>query len=174
VARYYYLGPSFPCSDLCPSLDQTKQQTVGEYLIEQNPSSAEEAHDGYAALAYGMINAAAVIADAGVMPRSRLRERFSDVRELTPDERASKLGTEWCDLLTIPPVRWTMDASAFVAAHGHVLASMIQRRFSGTDADLALAIDLELLMALHLGSTVGTDPHVMGNLLRAPACRAET
>lgn len=166
--RYYHLGPGFPCSTLCPSLDQANQQTVGEYLIEQNASSAEEAHDGYAAMAYGMVNAAVVIADAGVMSRSRLCERFADLRGLTPDERVTTLGPEWYDLLVIPPVRWTMDASAFVAAHGHVLASMIQRRFSANDADLSLAVDLELLLALHLGSTVGTDHEAMSGLLQAP------
>ena len=168
AVRYYHLGPDFPCSSLCPSLDRTQVKTVGEYLIEQNASSAEEAHDGYAAMAYGMVNAALVIADAGVMPRSLLREVFSQLRGLTPDERAVKLGGEWCDLLQTPPVRWTMDASAFVAAHGHVLASMIQRRFSAPEADLALAVEVELLMALHLGSTVGTDPDVMADLLHTP------
>jgi uncharacterized protein len=168
TVRYYHLGPEFPCSTLCPSLDTSKRQSFGEYLIEQDTAAAEAAHDGYAAMAYGMVNAALVIADAGVMSRAQVGERFSVLRRLSPDERTTAMGTGWYDLLTIPPVGWTIDASAFVAAHGHVLANMVQRHFSAANVDLALAVEVELLMALHLGSTVGADPQVMGDLVQAP------
>jgi uncharacterized protein len=169
--RYYHPGTVIPCRELCPTVSELPERTVGEYLAEQNIAAAEAAHDGYAALAYGLVNAALVIADAGAIAHATLAQHFATARNWSGAERATRLGTGWYDALTIPELPVTVPAADFIDAHRQSLAERIQREFLLHPASESLAevACLELLLALHLGSTVGADAAVMATLIQPPA-----
>jgi Fe-S-cluster containining protein len=171
--RYYHPGREFPCIALCPTVTALPSLSVGEHLAGQEIAAPEAAHDGYSSLAYGMIKAAAVIAArAPEVDAGALRDHFRTFAALTPQERPAHIPAAWLDLLTIPAVTTPLeDPAAFVAAHGQALATALQQEF-GTGARagaLADAARLHVALALHLGTTVGTDPGVMAELLAAPA-----
>ena len=168
VIRYHHPGSALPCLELCPTVGELPTRTVGDYLREQEITASEAAHDGYAALAYGLVKAALVISDAGLVDRAHLLNRFTLFRTWSGDQRAAHLPSHWYDLLTIPDLEVGADAAAFVAAHGQLLASRLHGEFMGKTAADALveAAELDLLLALHLGSTVGTDPAVMATLVQ--------
>jgi hypothetical protein len=159
-----------PCRDLCPTVVDLPERTVGDYLAEQDITAGELAHDAYAALAYGFINAALVIADAGEITRAELADQLAAATTWSEDERATWLGA-WYDLLTIPDLRPTSTVEEFIAAHGRLLASRIQSEsLRRTDAQaMADAARLEIVLALHLGATVGADPAAMAALITPPA-----
>ncbi|HEX3133011.1 MAG TPA: YkgJ family cysteine cluster protein, partial [Planctomycetota bacterium] len=166
--RYYHPGAVMPCRELCPTVSDLPERTVGDYLAEQDIAAGEAAHDGYAALAYGLVNAALVIADAGAVTRASLAQHFAILRTWSGGERAAGLGVGWYDALTIPELPITANAASFVAAHGQSLVERIQREFllRSKGNALADATRLELLLALHLGSTVGADAAVMAILIQ--------
>ncbi len=166
--RYHHPGDVLPCHELCPTVSELPARSVGDYLAEQQIGAGEAAHDGYAALAYGLINAAVVIAEAGLVARAHLLARITLFRTWSADQRAEGLTSRWYDLLTIPDLEVSADAAAFVVAHGQLLARRIQGEFMGRTAEDALveAAELDVLLALHLGSTVGTDPAVMAALIQ--------
>jgi hypothetical protein len=167
VIRYYHPGQVMPCRVLCPTVDQLPQMSVGDYLKEQDISAGEAAHDAYAALAYGLVRAALVFVDAGAVPRATLQQWFATARTWDGAARAAHLPPVWYDHLTIPALRATPDARRFVAHHGQLLSDHLQNEFLNrpSPAALQLAAELELLMALHLGPTVGADASVMAALL---------
>lgn len=169
--RYYHPGSVLPCRDLCPTVSELPERNVGEYLSEQQIGGGEAAHDGYAALAYGLVNAAVVIADAGLVSREHLSKHVTQFRTLSADQRAARIPARWFDLLTIPELAVTSDAAAFVTAHGNLLAGQLQSEFMGQSAADALvtAAELEVMLGFHLGSTVGTDPAVMAKLVQPVA-----
>lgn len=164
--RYYHPGTVMPCRELCPTVVDLPERSVGEYLVEQDITAGEAAHDAYAALAYGLVNAALVIADAGEITRATLAEHLATARTWSADERAERLGA-WYDLLTIPDLRATLPAAEFASAHGRLLATRIQGEFlrRADGSAMADAARLEIILALHLGSTVGADPAVMATLI---------
>jgi Fe-S-cluster containining protein len=166
---YHHTGERLPCFTLCPTITDFPQQTVGEYIAGQDVAGPEAAHDAYAALAYGMVNAAVVIArhvphaDAGALPAF-----FAELRALSASERPQRIPAAWLDLLTIPSLSVPLDdPAAFVTAHGQALAAALQTTFASSTAPDALtqAARLYLTLALHLGATVGTDSAVMAQLL---------
>jgi Fe-S-cluster containining protein len=165
--RYYHPGTVMPCRELCPTVDALPQRAVGEYLAEQDIAAGEAAHDGYAALAYGLVNAALAIADGGAVTRAELARCFAGLRLLDGGQRAARLPSPWYDRLTVPQLAAGPDAAAFVRDHGQALATALQSDFlrDGAADALVRAAELELLLALHLGSTVGTDPAVMAALI---------
>jgi uncharacterized protein len=166
--RYYHPGTVMPCRELCPTVTELPERSVGEYLREQDISAGAAAHDGYASLAYGLVNAALVIADAGEISRAQLGEHLARVRSWSADERATQLGEAWYDALIIPDLPILPDAGAFVINHGRLLAKRLQEEFlqrADNDA-MAAAARLEVLLALHLGSTVGADADVMAALIQ--------
>jgi uncharacterized protein len=165
--RYYHPGTVMPCRELCPSVVDLPERGVGEYLAGQDIADGEAAHDAYAATAYGLVNAALVIADAGGVTRTALAEHLADARTWSGDERAARLGG-WYDLLTVPDLPATLPAAGFAAAHGRLLASRIQTGFLHRADGLADAARLEIMLAVHLGSTVGADAAVMAALIASP------
>lgn len=160
-----------PCRDLCPSVTELPERSVGEYLQEQDILAGAAAHDGYAALAYGLVHAALVIADAGEISRAALGEHLSDVCLWSADERITRMGQEWYDVLTIPELPASADAATFVADHGLLMANRLHHEFHRHPDTKALteAARLELLLALHLGSTVGADATTMASLIQPAA-----
>lgn len=166
--RYYHPGDTFPCRVLCPTVESLPERTVDVYLAEQATAAGEAAHDAYAALAYGLVNAALVLADGERIARATLAAEFAAMCTWTPDERAMRLGTPWYDLLTIPDLPATADGRAFAEAHARLLAATIQAQVTRDAAPDALgtAARRELLLALHLGATVGALPTVMATLIQ--------
>jgi uncharacterized protein len=169
--RYYHPGAEVPCLELCPTVSELPERTVGKYLQEQDIVAGAIAHDGYAALAYGLVNAALVIADAGGISRSELGDYFAVLRTWSAPERVAKLGPGWYDALIIPDLPVLADVGAFVAAHGQLLAQRLHAEFMAQSAASTLgdAARLDVLLALHLGSTVGADAAVMASLIQSPA-----
>lgn len=169
--RYYHPGTVLPCRELCPTVSELPERTVGEYLREQDITAGAAAHDAYASLAYGLVNAALVIADAGEISRAQLGDHLTLMRTWSADERVLQMGSAWYDALIIPDLAIIADAGAFAAHHGRLLAKGLQEDFhQRSDANaLADAARLELLLALHLGSTVGADATVMATLIQPPA-----
>jgi Fe-S-cluster containining protein len=165
--RYYHPGQVMPCRVLCPTVDQLPQRTVGEYLAEQDIRAGEAAHDAYAALAYGLVRAALVFVEAGAIPRASLQQWFATARTWNGEQCAAHLPPTWYDLLTIPPLSATPDARRFVADHGRSLSEQLQAEFLNQPSAAALqqAAQLELLLALHLGPTVGAETNVMAALI---------
>jgi len=168
--RYYHPGAVMPCRELCPSVTELPERSVGEYLQEQDLTAGEAAHDGYAALAYGLVNAALVIADAGEISRAALGDHLAKLCTWTAHERVTCMGHEWYDLLTIPDLPVSADAATFVADHGLLMANRLQDEFHRRPPTKALTETacLELLLALHLGSTVGADAATMAILIQPP------
>lgn len=167
--RYYHPGTVMPCRELCPSVVDLPERSVGDYLAEQDIAAGEAAHDAYAALAYGLVNAALVIADAGEITRAAVADHLALARTWSADERAEHLGA-WYDPLTIPDLRPTLPAAEFAAAHGRLLATRIQAEFlrRADGQAMADAARLEIVLALHLGATVGADAAVMARLITPP------
>lgn len=157
-----------PCRELCPSVTDLPERSVGEYLQEQDIRAGEAAHDGYAALAYGLVHAALVIADAGDISRAALGEHLTALCAWSADERITRMGHAWYDVLTIPDLPASADAGTFVADHGRLMADRLQDEFHRQPDAKALteAARLELLLALHLGSTVGADAATMASLIQ--------
>lgn len=165
--RYYHPGAELPCRALCPTVVELPEQSVGAYLATQDIADGEAAHDAYAAFSYGLVNAALVIADAGGITRAALAEQLATVRGWSGDERARQLDG-WYDPLTIPELPATLPAGDFAAAHGHLLAERLRSDFVHRADGLADAARLEILLAVHLGSTVGADAAVMAALIAQP------
>lgn len=167
--RYYHPGREFPCIALCPTVVDLPTLSVGEHLADQQITAPEIAHDGYAALAYGMIKAAAVIATQSPdVDAAALRTYFHTMNRLTPQARPTHIPATWLDLLTIPELPVPIDDPAtFVAAHGQALVTAMQREFANSQRPSAFddAARLHVILALHLGTTVGTDANVMAELL---------
>lgn len=168
VIRYYHPGAVLPCRELCPTVSELPERTVGEYLREQDIIAGAAAHDAYASLAYGLVNAALVIADAGEISRAELGGYLKVSRTWSADERVAQMGAEWYDAVTIPELPIIPDTGDFATKHGRLLAKRLQETFhQRSDADaLADAARLELLLALHLGSTVGADADTMATLIQ--------
>ena len=165
--RYFHPGSELPCIRLCPTVTELPAQSVAEYLAGQDPASGELAHDAYARLAYGMVQAAALISREGRLDRAPLAAFFQAGAALVPAERAARVPPGWLEQLTAPPLAELIDdPEAFVAAHGQRLADAIQRTFAaGSAADLTAAARTYLTLALHVGPTVGADIAVMGQVL---------
>jgi uncharacterized protein len=165
--RYYHPGQVPPCRELCPTVDALPLKTVGEYVTEQDLVAGEVAHDAYAALAYGLVRAAVVFVDAGAVPRTTVQHWFANACTWDGGNRAQQLTPVWYDRLTIPELSATLDARQFVDEHGKMLSSQLTSEFLNHTSPSALqaAAQLELLMALHLGPTVGADVSVMAALL---------
>jgi Fe-S-cluster containining protein len=166
---YYQIGERLPCFSLCPTVSELPAQSVGDYLASQDITAAEAAHDAYAALAYGMVNAALVITrHVGAAEAAGLPAFFAALRQLGPAERPARIPASWLDRLTLPPDGLPLDdPAAFVTGHGQALALALQAEFAAATAPDALlqAARLYLALALHLGATVGTDAEVMARLL---------
>jgi Fe-S-cluster containining protein len=166
---YHQIGERLPCFELCPTVVELPQLSVGDYLASQDTTAAEAAHDAYASLAYGMVRAALVItrhvdaAEAAALPAF-----FAGLRQLTAAERPGRIPGPWLDRLTLAPAGIALDDPlAFVNGHGQALALALQNEFGAATAPDALiqAARLYLVLALHLGATVGTDATVMARLL---------
>jgi Fe-S-cluster containining protein len=166
---YHQIGERLPCFELCPTVTELPALTVGDYLASQDIAAAEAAHDAYAALAYGMVKAALVITrHVDAAEAAGLPAWFAGLRQLTASERPARIPGSWLDRLTLPPAGLPHDdPAAFVSAHGQALALALQAEFAAATAPDALlqAARLYLVLALHLGATVGTDAEVMAGLL---------
>lgn len=168
---YHHVGSRLPCHDLCPTVSSFPQLSVGQYVASQKLTEAEAAHDAYASLAYGMINAARlIIASPAGIDGAAMRSHFTQLRALPVAERAGHIPPAWLDCLTIPVLASALEnPAAYVAEHGQQLAARLQHEFGTSQASDALiqAVRLYLVMGLHLGTAVGTDPDVMSQLLAA-------
>jgi hypothetical protein len=144
--------------------------TVGDYLLQQDSAELETAHDGYAALAYGMVNAAVHITKLSGSSLTQLAEYFSTIRKCDLDARAKQLTPLWLDALTIPAIDATLPAATFIAQHGQALAMQFQHIFLNDPAPDALmrAAQTYLLLGLHLSVAVGADADVMATLITTP------
>jgi Fe-S-cluster containining protein len=169
--RYYHPGQAMPCLTLCPSVSELPVRTVEEYLAEQQVSEHEQAHDGYAALAYGMVNAAVVVTSQGGGSLPELATYFATIRQLDGDGRAHLLGAAWLDALTIPNLDAKLTAADFVSQHGHLLAQRFHHTYLNDPAPDALtrAAQMYVLLALHLSYAVGAEPAIMAQLIAPPA-----
>lgn len=166
---YHHTDSRLPCFDLCPTITDFPLMSVGDYLRGQDIASSEAAHDAYAALAYGMVKAAMVIAhhipaaDAAALPGF-----IAELRNLSATERPKRIPQSWLDLLTVPALAAPLDdPAAFVQAHGQALAAALQASCAASKAPDALTATarLYLTFALQLGGAVGTDPAVMARLV---------
>jgi Fe-S-cluster containining protein len=166
---YHQINDRLPCFELCPTVTELPALTVGDYLASQDIDAAEAAHDAYAALAYGMVRAALVIIrHVDAAGAAGLPAFFAGLRQLSAAERPGRIPAPWLDRLTLPPDGLPLDdPAAFVNAHGQALALALQAEFTAATAPDALiqAARLYLVLALHLGATVGTDAAVMARLL---------
>ncbi len=166
---YHQIGGQLPCFALCPTVGELPALSVGDYIASQDAGAAEAAHDAYAALAYGMVRAALVITrHVDAAEAAGLTGYFAGLRQLNASERPLRIPGPWLDQLTLPPAGLAIDDPAgFVNAHGQALASALQAEFAAATAPDALlqAARLYLVLALHLGATVGTDAAVMARLL---------
>ena len=167
VIGYYHPTKALPCLSLCPDVTTLPNKTVGEYLQEQHVTEHEIAHDGYAALAYGMINAAVVITKHSGGSLANLATSFAELRILDGAALAQHLTPTWVDALTIPEVAAGLPAADFVAQHGQALATRFQAVFLTDPAADALqrAAKTYLLLALYLSVAVGADPDVMAIII---------
>jgi uncharacterized protein len=167
ITGYYHPTKALPCLSLCPDVTALPNKTVGEYLQEQHVTEHEIAHDGYAALAYGMINAAVVITKHSGWSLTELATYFAEVRVLDGDTLAKKLTPTWVDALTAPELDAALPAADFVAQHGQALATRFQTVFLADPAADALtrAAKTYLLLALYLSVAVGADPDVMATII---------
>lgn len=166
---YHHTGTRLPCFDRCPTITEFPLLSVGEYISSQDISAAEAAHDASAALAYGMVKAGKVVAnhipaaDAAALPAF-----FAELRATGAPERPARLPPGWLELLMVPALTVPLDEPAlFVQAHGQVLASALQASFAASTAPDALtqATKLYLVLAVQLGTSVGSDPAVMARLV---------
>lgn len=156
---YYHPGEQLPCISLCPTVTELPEQTVGDYLSGQDLAGSEVAHDAYALLAAGLVEAAHAIADhVQTIGRPELVAYLRELSALPPSERAARLPPAWYDRLTVPTIEaGTGDPSLFVATHGQVLATSLRNEFMVLSGDQALirAAKLELALAAHLAPAVG-------------------
>lgn len=166
---YYHPGERLPCVDLCPTVTELPAQTVGDYLRGQDLAAGEAAHDAYALLAAGLVEAARSIAEhIQSFDRTTLVTHLREVYALSPGDRAARLPPAWYDRLTAPALEGgTGDPALFVAAHGQVLATSLRNEFMVLSGDQALirAAKLELTLAAHLAPAVGIGSEPLAALL---------
>lgn len=166
---YYHPGEHLPCVDLCPTVVELPAQTVGDYLRGQELAAGETAHDAYALLASGLVDAARSIAKhIQSLDRSTLITHLREMYALPPGERAARLPPAWYDRLTVPATESDVgDPALFVAAHGQVLATSLRNEFMVLSGDQALirAAKLELTLATHLAPAVGVSSEALIALL---------
>ena len=166
---YYHPGEHLSCVDLCPTVSELPAQTVGDYLRSQELAAGEAAHDAYALLAAGLVDAARSIAEhIPSLERSILVSYLRELYALPPETRAARLPPAWYDRLTIPALDGgTGDPALFVAAHGQVLATSLRNEFMVLSGDQALirAAKLELALAAHLAPAVGVEAEPLVALL---------
>lgn len=163
--RYYQTGEQLPCAALCPRSSSLPRLTLDAYLAGQAVELHQEAHDATANLAAGMVGTALAIADACTRPRAQVAEDLRQLARLSVEDRVAALGEPWFDLLTAAdPPAILGQPQEWVRAHAQLLAGTMAARFGTADADLADAIRLYLLMALHLAGPVGADPQDLERL----------
>lgn len=158
---YHHPGERLPCLELCPTVGELPELTVGGYLAGQEVAAGESAHDAYALLAAGLVAAARTIGEhVRSLDRGALAAHLREVSALPPGERAARLPPAWYDRLTVPTVEMgTGDPALFVSAHGQVLATSLRNEFMVLSGEQALvrAAKLELTLAAHLAPAVGVD-----------------
>lgn len=158
---YHHPGERLPCLDLCPTVGELPELTVGDYLAGQEVAAGESAHDAYALLSAGLVAAARTIGEhVRGLDRGVLAAHLREMSALTPGERAARLPPAWYDRLTVPTVEMgTGDPALFVSAHGQVLANSLRNEFMVLSGDHALvrAAKLELTLAAHLAPAAGID-----------------
>ena len=156
---YHHPGELLSCITLCPTVIELPAQTVGDYLKGQDLAAGETAHDAYALLVAGLINAARTIVEhVKAIDRPGLIAHLHELAALPVAERAARLPPAWYDRLTVPTIEaGTDDPALFVAAHGQVLAASLRNEFMVLSGDQALirAAKLELALAAHLAPAVG-------------------
>jgi Fe-S-cluster containining protein len=166
---YYHPGERLPCIELCPTVSELPAQTVGDYLRSQDLAAGEAAHDAYALLAAGLVDAARTIAEhVPGFDRPALIAHLREAYALAPAERAARLTPAWYDRLTVPTLECgTGDPALFVAAHGQILATSLRNEFMVLSGDQALirAAKLELTLAAHLAPAVGVGCEPLATLL---------
>ena len=167
VVQYYHTGSELPCLEACPSVSELPQQNVEEYLLGQDITRSEIAHDAYARVVYGLAAVARRIIDLGgpEVDIARVQVFFEQCATLSLEARASILPQLWMELATAPKGLDVGDPRAFAEAHGAMLTSAVQRAAASIDGPLTEAVILYLALAVHIAPTVGAEFTVLRQIV---------
>jgi hypothetical protein len=138
--------------------------TVSDYLTGQDVMAGEAAQDAYLELMQRLADGAFALLFESGLAESGDRLTLGLWRELgkiPPEKLATRLGTEWLDLLMLPDISDGLDdPAAFSRAHHDMLQSKAQDSFSNLRDIAALreASGLMMGLALHLGRGLGAHP----------------
>lgn len=167
VIHYYHAGEELPCLQACPSVSDLPSQSVHEYLLGQDITRGEVAHDAYARVVYGLAAVARRIIDLGgpEVDAGRVQGFFEQCATLSLEARASILPQVWMELATAPKGLDVSDPLAFAEAHGALLTSAVQRAAASIDGPLTEAVILYVALSVHLAPTVGADCSVLRQIV---------
>ena len=168
--RYIHASTGIDCYRNCPTVVDQPHRTVADFLAGNAVHTAEEAHDAYHAMAFGLVRRALMLCDvpdSGVT-RDGLAAIIRHAGTLTPEGRARRLPAPWFDLCTAPALEAGVeDPATFIEAHARAISAALD--YDDQCSDPGCSATLLVLMGLHLGNATGSDHEAMAELVLRPA-----
>lgn len=162
-AQYIYQGENFPCLTDCAEVLELPKLSVGEYLKGQAAQSFENAQDSYLNVMQNIADIAfELLLDSG-LSQSGDTKTLAIWRKMgneSPEDLAARIGNEWMDDLTLPPISSEIqDSVSFAQQHNDYLLQKAQERYGAitTIQEVHDASVLMLGLALQLARSIGAD-----------------
>jgi len=162
-AHYIYQGEDFPCLTDCSEVLELPQLSVGEYLKGQLAEDFEKAQDEYLIVMQNIADIAfELLLDSGLAETgdTKTLALWKEMGNELPALLAEKIGQEWLDYLTIPPItNESKNSISFTHKHNEFLLLKAQGNFNTlkTAQEFHKASVLTMGVALHLASSLGVD-----------------
>lgn len=162
-AQYIYQGKEFPCLTDCSEVLELPKLSVGEYLKGQAAQSFENAQDAYLDVMQNMADIAfELLLESGLSESgdTKTLAMWRIMGNENPEDLATRIGSEWMDDLTLPPISEEIqDPIIFAQQHNEFLLQKAQDKFGAltTIQEVHEASVLMLGVALQLARSIGAD-----------------
>ena len=161
--RYMHQGEVFPCLERCPEVTDLAQLTVEEYLVGQQISKHEKAHDAYMDFMQNLADVAfALLLDTGLAESGdkATLAKWQKMGKAEPEALAKNIGKEWLDSLVIPEISAVENPIAFAQKHYELLQQKLETILGSlqSNKDIHQACVLAMSLALHMARSLGANP----------------
>lgn len=162
-ASYIYQGDQFPCLTDCAEVLELPKLSVGEYIKGQEASLFENAQDEYLSVMQNIADIGFQLlleTDLATNDDFKTLVSWQKVGNETNEQRDTRIGTDWLDLLLTPDISENIsDPICFAQKHNELLLAKAQEQFGNiqTMQNIHEASVLMIAIALHLASSLGAD-----------------
>lgn len=166
---YMHQSQQFPCLDACPEVLNLPYCSVEEYLTGQETERWEIAQNSYLELVQLLADIAfELLLDSGLAASGdkETLQQWRLMADESPEQLATRIGTEWLDHLTIPELELqTQQPQLFCEQHSILLQQELQTALGNvqTTKELHNAAVLVMALALLLAIAVGVEPRLLAS-----------